>query len=75
MSFEEVRAAALALPADEQRKLGKELRAGTGRRKPFTLTPAQIEELERREAYLREHPESARPWEEVYAELKAKYGG
>jgi putative addiction module component (TIGR02574 family) len=36
---------------------------------PFPLTEAQREDLERRVRKLDEHPESARPWEEVRKRL------
>ena len=39
---------------------------------PFPLTEAQREDLERRVQELDEHPERARPWEEVRERLWAR---
>lgn len=72
----ELRAAVFALPADERRKLAEELLDSVPDEDDgLSLTDAQFEELERRRLHLEAHPESARPWDEVYARLKAKYGG
>ena len=37
------------------------------------LTEEQKQELDRRLEYSLQHPDSGRPWEEVMAELEAKY--
>ncbi len=70
----DLRAAALALPLDERLQLAEELwdslSAGDG-----PLSDAQFAELERRRANLEANPASGRPWEDVYARLKARYGG
>jgi len=41
-------------------------------KEPFPLTEAQREELNRRLRELNEHPERARPWEEVRERLWAR---
>ena len=75
MSFEELRAAVFALPVDEKLQLVEDLWNSIGSDELPPIPQWQIEELERREAYLKAHPESVRPWEEVYQRLKARYGG
>lgn len=42
---------------------------------PFPLTAAQREELDRRARKLDEHPERARPWDEVRKRLWARKRG
>lgn len=70
----DLRAAALALPPDERRLLAEELFDSLAP-EDIGLTDAQFAELERRRANLEANPASGRPWEEVYARLKARYGG
>jgi putative addiction module component (TIGR02574 family) len=70
----DLRAAALALPPDERLRLAEDLWDSlTPGDAP--LTDAQLAELDRRRANLAANPESARRWEDVYARLKARYGG
>jgi putative addiction module component (TIGR02574 family) len=70
----DLRAAALALPPDERLRLAEELMDSlTAADAP--LTDAQFEELEWRRKNLAANPDSAQPWDEVHARLKARYGG
>lgn len=70
----DLRAAVLALPDDEKLKLAEELWDSLS---PDALPVPdwQAEELERRRADLEADPGSARPWDEVYRRLKARYAG
>ena len=70
----ELRAAALALPVDEKLKLVEDLWDSIHEDELPPLTQWQFEELERRRKNLEENPDSARPWEEVYQRLRARYG-
>jgi putative addiction module component (TIGR02574 family) len=71
----ELRAAVFALPADERRKLAEELLESVDEDDLPPLTDAQFEEPERRRLDHEANPGLARPWDEVYARLKARYGG
>lgn len=73
MSFDEVRAAALALPVEDQRKLAKELRDRAGM-DDTPLSAAQIEELDRRWKRHEADPGAAIPGDEFFRRLDAKYG-
>lgn len=70
----DLRAAALALPPDERLRLAEELMDSLSA-DDAPLTDAQFDELERRRASIAANPDSARPWDEVHARLKARYGG
>ena len=75
MPFDELRAAVLALPVEERCKLAEDIWESV---EAEALNPPpqwMIDELERREAHARANPDSLRPWSEVYARLKARYGG
>jgi putative addiction module component (TIGR02574 family) len=74
MSRDELRSAVFALPTDEKLKLVEELWDSIAEDELPPLTQAQLDEIERREAYLEANPDSARPWEEVYERLRARYG-
>lgn len=67
-------AAVLALPPDERLQLAEELWDSLSS-DDGPLTDAQFEELERRRARLEADPSSGRRWEDIYARLKARYGG
>jgi hypothetical protein len=72
MSFDELRAAVLALPLEERERLIDEVESVAV---PEGDPPRwQIEEVEQSEAEYQADPGSARPWEEVYEELKAGHG-
>ncbi|MDJ0853154.1 MAG: addiction module protein [Myxococcota bacterium] len=65
----------LRLPIDERLELVQDLWdsiAAECEQKPFPLTEAQREELERRIRELDEHPERAIPWEEARERLRAR---
>lgn len=70
----DLRAAALALPPDERLRLAEELWDSLAVDE-VPLTNEQVAELDRRRTNLAANPESARPWDEVHARLKARYGG
>ena len=69
----ELRAAVFALPADERRKLAEELLDSV----PDDDGPAaqwQIDELERRDAFLRANPDSLLTWEQVEEHVRSRHG-
>jgi putative addiction module component (TIGR02574 family) len=63
----------LELPADERIQLANELWDSVEQEvKASELTPAQIEELERRLADAKANPDDDLSWEEVKASLRAR---
>ncbi len=75
MSSSTLREELLELSAAERLELVEELWdsiAAEREKEPFPLTDAQREELDRRLRELDEHPERARPWEEVRKRLWAR---
>jgi putative addiction module component (TIGR02574 family) len=74
MSREELRSAVFALPTDEKLKLVEELWDSIAEDELPPLTQWQLDEIERREAYLKANPDSLLTREEVYQRLKARYG-
>lgn len=72
---EQLREQLLKLPVDDRLELVQELWdsiAEECEQKPFPLTEAQREELERRIRELDAHPERAIPWEEAGERLRAR---
>ena len=79
MSVQELEAEALKLPAGERIRLAQELWDSIipeAEADPdlLPLTEEQIRELERRLADHERDPNSAIPWEEVRARLRARFG-
>lgn len=74
MSIEELRAAVLALPADEKRKLYEEL-AVSIERGDMPIPPELVSEWDRRWEELQANPELGVSGDEVIRRLEAKYGG
>jgi putative addiction module component (TIGR02574 family) len=72
MSATEILEQIRQLPEDERREVAGQILEEFG---DFDdeLSPEQIEELERRAAEARAHPERGIPWETVRAELFARY--
>lgn len=71
----DLREALFKLTAAERLELVEELWdsiAAEREKEPFPLSAAQREELDRRIRELDEHPERARPWEEVRERLWAR---
>ena len=67
--------AAKALPLPERIELAEALwESITGEGHEPPLTPAQADELDRRQEEHRRDPKSGLPWEQVKVELDQKYG-
>lgn len=74
MDFSEVLSAANSLSIDERMQLVEAVWDGIAAEQPTPqLTEAQKHELERRLAELDASPEIAVPWEEVWAQAKARF--
>ena len=78
MTTDALRKELFKLTAAERLELVEELWdsiAAELEKEPFPLTAAQREDLDRRIRELDEHPERARPWEEVRERLRARNRG
>ena len=62
------------LPLEERRVAFEQIREFAEENFDDTLTTEQIDELERRAADARAHPERGIPWETLRAEMFARYG-
>ena len=69
----ELRAAVFALPAEERRKLAEELLDSVSDEVP-PIPQWQIDELERREAFLLANPDSLLTWEQVEEYVRNRHG-
>lgn len=71
----ELRAAVFALPAAERRKLAEDLLDSVPEEDEAPAIPQwQIDELERREAYLEANPDSLLTWEQVKEHVRNRHG-
>jgi putative addiction module component (TIGR02574 family) len=74
MSATEILKAAKSLPLEERLKLAQDLWEDlTESGYDPELTTAQIDELERRAAEARAHPERCRSMEDVFADIEKRY--
>ena len=74
MSVEELRAAALALPADERRELAELLWDSVGDDGLPPMPDWMFEECERRRKNLEARPETGLTWEDVERHIRERYG-
>jgi putative addiction module component (TIGR02574 family) len=75
MSFDELRAAVLALPADERQKLYEDLSDSIDRGDVVSVPPELVAEWDRRYKELQDDPKLGVSGNEVIRRLEAKYGG
>jgi putative addiction module component (TIGR02574 family) len=74
MSRDELRSAVFALPTDEKLKLVEELWDSIAEDELPPLTQGQLDEIERREAYLEANPDSLLTWEQVLEHIRSRHG-
>ncbi len=69
----ELRDAALALPPEQRRRLAEELLESLEAEATVDVPQWMIDDLARREAYLRDHPDSLVTWEQALTHIRSRH--